>query len=538
MRLEGTFLALLIALVSVPARAADGDLDPAFGVGGKVVTSFDVPAASATSVALQPDGKIVAAGFLFDETANLDFAVARYEADGSLDATFDLDGKARTDFFGLDDIANAVALQPDGKIVLAGTARVGFDLSIALARYNASGSLDTGFGVGGKAIVAGFTGIAYGVAIQPDGKILVAGSHFAAVRFNPDGSLDAGFGKGGKVVVEGFGANALTLQPDGKIVVVGVINTASGTGDDFAVLRFDSDGSPDKSFGSGGVVATDFFGHGDLARAVALQPDGRIVVGGGAADSAGSHFAVARYNTDGSLDTSFGGDGRQTTDLSGFDELVFGVAVQSDGRIVAAGFAFGASLYDFALVRYTAEGAEDTTFGTSGRITTDFFGRSDGVRGVVLQPDGRIVAAGSAQDATTGYFALAGYQVAPPPPTCPDSAGFWKSHPDEWPLSSLTLGSQSYSAAELVDLLGAPTRGDASLILGREVIAAKLNIASGAGSPEMTADVAAADALLAAHAGKLPYHVSLGSSQGRAMARLAGSLASRNNRRSSPRCSE
>jgi len=497
-----------------------------------------VPTASATSVALQPDGKIVAAGWLFDETANVDFAVARYGVDGSLDETFGLHGKVRTDFFGLDDVANAIALQPDGKIVVAGTARVGFDLRIALARYNLDGSLDSTFDFDGKTVTAEAPGVAYGVVVQPDGKILVTGSHFALVRFNGDGSLDASFGKAGKVTVDGFGATALTLQPDGKAVVVGFIN-GSGTGDDFAVVRFDGDGSPDKAFGMGGIVTIDFFGSGEVARAVALQPDGKIVVGGSAGNSLsiGPYFAVARYNPDGSLDATFDGDGWTTTDLPGFDEVVFGVAIQSDGKILAAGYAFGATFYDFTLVRYTSDGAEDGTFGTSGRVTTDFFGRNDGIRGIVLQADGKIVAAGGAQDSTTGYFALARYlTTASVPVGCPHSAGFWKKHNELWPVRSLTLGAQSYSGAEFLRILSSPAKGDASILLARELIAAKLNIASGAGSPEMIADVASADGLLAAYSGKLPYKVTPASPRGRSMVHLAGSLASRNEAGSNREC--
>jgi uncharacterized delta-60 repeat protein len=531
----------VLAGLSGVAGAADGELDPTFGIGGKVTTSFEVPAVAATSVALQPDGKIVAAGWLFDETANVDFAVARYTTDGSPDETFGLHGRVRTDFFGLDDLANAVALQPDGRIVLAGTARVGFDLSIALARYNADGSLDAGFGVGGKMVVAGFTGVAYGVAVQPDGKILVAGSHFALVRFDADGGLDAAFGNGGKLVIERFGATALTLQPDGRIVVAGIINRESGTSDDFAVVRVNGDGSPDQTFGSSGIATTDFFGSGDVAWAVTLQSDGKIVLGGGASDplSVGPNLAVARYNSDGSPDGTFSGDGRTTTDLPGFDELAFGVAVQSDGKILAAGLAFSATLYDFAVVRYTSDGAEDPSFGASGRVTTDFFGRNDGIRGLAVQPDGRIVAAGGAYDGTTTYFALARYLSTgsvPVPEACPHSAGFWKKHAESWPVGTLTLGNQSYSRAEILRILSSPVKGDASILLARELIAAKFNVAGGAGSPEMIADVASADGLLATYSGKLPYIVRTASGPGRAMVRLAGSLASRNNRGSDGGC--
>lgn len=362
----------------------------------------------------------------------------------------------------------------------------------------------------------------------------MSGSHFALVQFNSDGTLDAAFGKGGKVAVDASGATALALQPDGRIIVSGLRDIASETGDDFVVFRFNSNGSPDKEFGSSGIVTTDFFGSGDLARAVVVQADGRIVVGGGAANplSGSPHLAVARYDPDGSLDATFDFDGRKTTDLPGFDEGIFGVAVQSDGKALAAGYEFGTNLYDFAVVRYTTSGAEDPSFGTSGVVTTDFFGRNDGIRGVVVQPDGGIVAAGSAQDETTTYFALARYMSAtsiPAPQGCAHSPGFWKKHAESWPVGTLTLGSQSYSGAELLRILSSPVKGDTSILLARELIAAKFNIASGASSPGLIADVASADVLLASYAGKLPYNVQPSSSRGRAMVHLAGSLTARNN---------
>ncbi len=174
-----TVLAGLVALglpVGV-ARAADGDLDPTFGNGGKVVTNFNLPASAASAVAIQGDGKIVAAGFSFDEQANIDFAAARYDTQGNLDPTFNSDGRVTTDFFGFFDIANAVAIQPDGKIVLAGTALLGLVYDFALVRYNPDGSLDSSFDGDGK-LTTDFDGggdSAYGVVIQPDGKIIAVG---------------------------------------------------------------------------------------------------------------------------------------------------------------------------------------------------------------------------------------------------------------------------------------------------------------------------------------------------------------------------
>lgn len=541
--------ALSIAgILATPAFAADGDLDPTFGKGGKVVTNLGYPAQAGTAMALYPDGRIVVAGFTFDNTANIDFAVARYLPDGSLDPTFGSGGFVATDFFGGEDLPRGVAIQPDLRIVVAGSATQGFNRDFALARYNVDGTLDSSFDGDGK-LTTDFFGpsgngdIASAVAIQPDEKIVIAGS--ALVRYSASGALDTTFGAGGfvgtTVFGEGFGALALALQPDRKIVVAGAFaQTGSPTSDDWLLARYDSEGKPDATFGSAGSVKTDFFGKGDSARALLLRPDGRIVAAGtaGHPSAPGAVFAVARYLEDGTLDPTFDGDGRQTSDLDGFDEVAFSVAAQSDGKIVLGGYSANPDFtLDFALVRYNANGSEDTSFGSLGRVRTDFFGGSDGASSIAVQPDDKIVAAGSADFG--GFFALARYLGVPAvaEKSCPHSAGFWKTHRSEWPVASLTLGAESYSGDEIAALLTKPVRGDASVLLARELIAAKLNIAAGARSEDLAAEIEAADQLLTGLAGRLPYGVSPSSPLGHSMVVSTGRLAARNNRRSSPGCS-
>jgi uncharacterized delta-60 repeat protein len=537
----------LIVLFTSPAFAADGDLDPNFGKGGKVFTSFGYPAQAGTAMALDPDGRIVVAGFTFDNTANVDFGVARYLPDGSIDTTFGSGGFVATDFFGGEDLPRGVAIQPDGRIVVAGSATQGSNLDFALARYNADGTLDSSFDGDGRLTTdffgpSGSGDIASAVSIQPDGNIVIAGS--ALVRYTPSGALDTTFGAGGFVSTtvfgEGFGAFALALQSDRKIVVVGAFaQTGSPTSDDWLLARFDSDGKPDVTFGSAGSVKTDFFGRGDAARALLLRPDGKIVVAGtaGHPSAPGAVFAVARYLENGLLDLTFDGDGRQTSDFDGFDEVAFSVAAQSDGKLVLGGYAANPDFtLDFALVRYNANGSEDTSFGNLGRVRTDFFGGSDGASAIAVQADDKIVAAGSASFG--GFFALARYLGGPAPvaPSCPHSAGFWKSHRSEWPAASLTLGSESYSGDELAALLTKPVRGDASVLLARELIAAKFNAASGAESEDLATEIGAADRLLTGLAGRLPLGVSPSSPLAHSMLVSAGRLASLNNRRSSPEC--
>ncbi|MDQ3573320.1 MAG: endonuclease/exonuclease/phosphatase family protein [Actinomycetota bacterium] len=369
------------------------------------------------AVAIQADGKIVVAGEASD-----DFAVARYNPDGSLDTTFGGDGLVTTDYSGAGDAGNAVAIQADGRIVVAGSAsRGGDNWDFAVARYNPDGSLDTTFGGDGLVTTdysgAGDTGNA--VAIQADGRIVVAGSanrgganwDFAVARYNPDGSLDISLGFYGLVTTD-FGVTefgeAVAIQADGRIVVAGSAIRTNGYRD-FAVARYHPDGSLDTTLGSDGMVTTDFGANSDGGQAVAIQADGKIVVAGSASSNTGSFdFAVARYHPDGSLDTSFGGDGLVTTVGVGFGQAV---AIQADGRIVVAG---GSG--DFHVARYNPDGSLDTTFGSDGLVTTDFGGHELG-RAVALQADGRIVVAGIANLGTLDPdFALARYVGGIPPP--------------------------------------------------------------------------------------------------------------------------
>lgn len=351
--------ALLLCWPPPSTQAAAGELDASFGIGGKVVTSLSDGPDFASAIAIQPDGKIVVAG-----QAEIDvvrhyngFAIARYNPDGSLDTSFGVDGKVVTDL-GPFDSARAVAIQADGKIVAAGYARL--------------------------------TSI-YGI---------ITGGDFALARYNPDGSLDTTFGSTGKIKTHfnepsEFGhvdqIQAIAVQSDGRIVVAGDVLNSASQSVDFAVLRYDSSGNPDPSFGSTGRAITDI-GALDSAKAIALQADGRIVVAGQSYMSSTFDFVVARYNANGSLDASFGSGGKTVTDF-GSDDTVYAVTVQSDGRIIAAGSSAG----NFALARYNTNGGLDFSFGSSGKVSTDFFGTTDIARAIALQQDGRIVAAGESR---------------------------------------------------------------------------------------------------------------------------------------------
>ncbi|MFF1396789.1 calcium-binding protein [Streptomyces sp. NPDC058287] len=416
--------AAFVLLCPGAALAAPGDLDPSFGTGGKVTTDFGAND-GAEGVALQADGKVVAVG-----NSGAGFALARYNTDGSLDTSFDTDGKVTTDFGSPSaNLAHAVALQADGKIVVAGLVGdpVTAEGNFALARYNTDGSLDTSFGTGGKVItdMGGADG-AFGVAVQADGRIVAAGlsgagtagDNFALARYNADGSLDTSFDNDGKVITD-FGGDdpghGVAVQADGKIVAVGA-SAPLNTGDyDFALARYNTNGSLDTSFDTDGKVTTAFGEDSDTASDVVLQPDGKIVAFGHSDQLPGNitdfDFALARFNADGSLDTSFDTDGKSTADLGGRD-FGAGVALQGNGKMVAVGSNEAASnVVDFGLARFNADGSLDTSFGTGGKVITRFGGGSgnNGATGVAVQADGKIVAVGHS-NSPIDDFALARYE--------------------------------------------------------------------------------------------------------------------------------
>jgi uncharacterized delta-60 repeat protein len=367
-----------------------GNTAPTFiNSNGKVTTDFG-GYDDARSVTVQSDGKILLAGSSGD-----DFALARYNIGGSLDTSFSSDGKLTTDFGG-SDFGNSVALQPDGKILLAGSSNGNF----AVVRYNPNGSLDTSFGFNGR-VTTDFGSLedyGYSVTVQSDGKILLAGSSngdFALARYNTDGSLDTTFSSYGKFTTDFGGPDygySVVLQPDGKILLAGTSSC------DFALARYNSDGSLDTSFNYDGKLATDF-GDYDFGHSVTVQTDGKILVTG----SSNSDFALARYNSDGSLDTTFSFDGKLTTDFGGYDSG-YSVTVQPDGKILVAGLT-GFGNGDFDVARYNSNGALDSTFGSDGKVTTDFGGGWDGCYSLALLSDGRILVAGLSGD----DFALARY---------------------------------------------------------------------------------------------------------------------------------
>jgi len=357
------------------AQATDGDLDPTFGTGGMVTTDLNHSTDIANAVAVQTDGKLIVVGQTYknNDFSGEDFVVTRYNTDGILDTTFGSGGRVRTDFPGLAAVPSAVVIQADGKIVVAGGAFPLFTFAgnFQVVRYNSNGSLDRSFGNGGIVTTTFPEGsYAFDVALQPDGKIIAAGTVF--VDFNPGEMSDT----------------------------------------DFALARYNSDGSLDTTFGNGGMVTTDFFGNEDDAFSILIQPDGKIVAVGSANDPATFYdFAAARYLSNGTIDTTFGVAGKVSTDFGdqNFDRAR-SAALQADGKIVAAGFAISQNggVQNFAVARYTSNGVLDTTFSRDGKTQIDFGSCCQSANKVLLQSDGKIITVGYANtESSDSDFLLA-----------------------------------------------------------------------------------------------------------------------------------
>jgi uncharacterized delta-60 repeat protein len=429
----GVILAVSLTLTPTVGRADAGNLDPAFGIGGKVVTDFAAGIDVANGVAVQADGRIVVVGRAVTSLGS-DAALARCNPDGSLDTSFGNSGLVTTHFpTSLSSFGDAewfdVGIDADGRIVVAGLVLTSSSVTLrdfAVARYDTNGSLDTTFGGAGFVTTPSpfnADGVG-GLALQADGKIVVAGllfvaatggRDFALMRYSTNGTLDTSFGTGG-IVTTSFpsssddGAVDLAIQTDGNIVAVGNAAFVSTLGD-FAIVRYNPDGSLDTTFGNDGRVITDFGSSADFARSVVIQSDGRILVAGQTYRS-GYAFALARYESDGSLDGSFSTNGRVITRFASGGAMGYDVALQADGAIVVAGrLNVGPNVDDFALARYHPDGRLDGGFGEGGLVTTDFASRSDYASAVALQADGKIVAAGiSALGGRNPDFAVARYE--------------------------------------------------------------------------------------------------------------------------------
>jgi uncharacterized delta-60 repeat protein len=434
-RLAGTVVVAAVSVVvfALPSVAAPGQLDPSFGAGGTVITEFPSSFSGARAVAVQADGRVVTAGFAHtNDSIASDFALIRYRVDGTPDATFGTGGLVRTDFGGRFDEALAVAVQPDGKIVVAGSSSDATGADMAVARYRSDGTLDASFDGDGMALVE-FDGeaSARAAALQRDGKVVLAGrvdrpfgpgccvADFAVARLTSAGGLDRSFSGDGRVVTDFLpgadngqdAANAVLVRADSRIIAAGS-GVAGGMSVDFAVARYRADGSLDPTFGNDGRVTSDFVGFFDEIRDLAVDGEGRILAGGQSCELPGNSdevcdFGLARYTARGTLDPRFGRGGRVRTDLGAdLSEGIRGVVVQPGNRIVAAGQTNGPGGPDVGLTRYRSDGRLDRSFGAGGVVITPVSPATDEVGGLALGPVNRVVVAGTTAVAQSfGFFA-------------------------------------------------------------------------------------------------------------------------------------
>ncbi len=424
----GLALAIVAALtISMAAQAAIGDLDPTFGTGGKVTTYVGSSNSYANTVAIQSDGKIVVAGVPL---------LTRYNSDGTLDTTFGTNGIVTNS--GINQ-GKDVVIQPDGKILVTGNP-TNTRIEFGVARFNSNGSLDTSFGTNGIASHSIYPsensdpGNVRFVALQSDGKILVAGelrlaccnvySLFQVIRYNSDGSLDRVYENDNGGYENDI--TALVIQPDGKILLSG--NTYDGTDYRMGFVRLNPDFTYNSTLGGGGSLAPDFGNMGFDDYSIALQSDGKIIAVGQlgctfdyyTCPTPGYKFAIARFNSNGSTDTTFGTNGVITNNFSLMDnftnnpdiEQLKNIILQPDGKFIVGLDTFDGSYYHFLIARFNSNGSLDPTFGTAGEVTTAFGTSDDHLHSIILQPDGKIIAAGSTSNGTNTGIALARYLVA------------------------------------------------------------------------------------------------------------------------------
>ncbi len=382
-----------------------GSLDESFGTGGVTSTSLGITINYAKTLVIQPDGKIVTAGVAdYNSHFGSNHGLVRYNKNGTLDTSFGTSGSVVYDIAPLEvDAPEAIALQTDGKIITVGDA--GFQ-NYCVVRYNEDGSLDSNFGSNGviisEIISTGYT-VANSVIVQPDGKILVSGFFnnkendwydVFLVRYNSDGTLDRRFGIMGKVIIGSASnaefANSIILQDGGNILVVGSRRN-SKLKEKLFITKYNSRGSLVSDFGIGGSAVMDFMDSSSyLTNSAIIQSDGKIVVGGiiGKDNLDYNKSVLVRFQLDGTLDTDFGTDGMLISE----DIFIESVVSDANGKILAGGAPISEG--GFVIARYSSDGKLDNDFGNNGYVFTNISGNADHIFDMVIQEDGKLVAAG------------------------------------------------------------------------------------------------------------------------------------------------
>ena len=396
-----------------------GSLDTTWSGTGKVITAIGSGPDAANSITLQPDGKVLLAGFCYNG-ATYDFCAARYLANGSLDTTWNGTGKVTTAIGSGDDYATSMTLQPDGRVLLAGYCTNGTNNDFCAARYLANGTLDTSWNSTGtspgKVITPIGTGSAYANAmtLQPDGKVLLAGyclgstnNDFCAARYLANGTLDSTWNGTGTVITAigsgGDYARAMTLQPDGKVLLAG--NCSGATTYDFCAARYLANGTLDITWSGTGTVVTPIVTGDNSARSITLQPDGKVLLAGRCYNGTNIDFCAARYLANGTLDSTWNGTGKVITAIGSGDDAATSMTLQPDGKVLLAGVCRNGTYDDFCAARYLANGTLDTAWNGTGKVTTPIGNSYDTATAMTLQPDGKVLLAGYCSNGAINFCA-------------------------------------------------------------------------------------------------------------------------------------
>jgi uncharacterized delta-60 repeat protein len=400
---------IFVFLFNFLTYSQPGMLDLTFAGSGIATYSINGGDDQASSIAIQSDGNIVATGWTNDG-AKFDFAIIRLKPNGLLDNTFGIGGMVTTSIGSDNAEANDISIQNDGKLVVSGTSYNGSDKDFAIVRYNSDGTLDNSFGTGGivRSQIGNYDDIAYSNTIQSDGKIIIGGTaknasffNFAIARYNTNGSIDSSFGNSGKVV---FGTSInnvirdIAIQNDGKIIAAGEIYGVNSR--DFAVIRLTTNGLFDSSFNNNGIIIYDLgYSYDDFANSLYIQNDGKIVCAGTSSSLYNSFASIVRYDSAGILDTTFLND---VNNIGGYNKSgIKSINCQNNNKLVAVGYLSGLS--SFGIMRYNSDGTLDNTFGINGFvIDTNLNCATD----IAIQNDGKLVCS-----IAEGAFP-AGFQVA------------------------------------------------------------------------------------------------------------------------------
>ncbi|RMA58743.1 T9SS type A sorting domain-containing protein [Ulvibacter antarcticus] len=408
---------ILLFLVSISITyAQSGTLDPTFGTNGIVTTVISGTFNFSAGTVVQSDGKIVVAGYA-GEPSSYKAAVARYNTDGTLDTSYGNAGTLIIPVGANKSYATDVALQDDGKIVLGARTWDNVSGNFAVIRLNIDGTLDTSFGTGGLTIASNGNDVAETVAIQDDGKIVLGGytdDDFSTARFNTDGTLDTSFGTNGWSITE-FDTSLsfikeIGIQDDGKIVLAGFIVNSKYQ---MAAARINADGTIDNTFGTNGKVFFNVGPDNDFLEGMAIQADGKILLGGHSYVSSPPlkyDMAIVRLNIDGSFDTSYGNNGVSTARIVDGANYTRRMTIQADGKALLVGFTVVGTEYNIGMARFDTDGNLDASFGTNGMVSTDINGREDYGNAIAIQPDGKIIIAGNSYTSTgTGEIVVVRY---------------------------------------------------------------------------------------------------------------------------------